>query len=232
HVNDAGYDLVNDASGVFTEFDKGKAEVLGKSENGRIETYNVAADTSDGRTVYAQFSVKGGKLILFNAFKDCKKEVYGEKECKRTAEEFLVKAGFDNMEAVWEYSAGNTMHYNFVYKEDGVLVYPDMVKVNVCMETCRVTAIDADGYFMNHGKRSFSKPLHTLEEAAAKVNPKLEIVWAKEAVVPVGNGKEKAAYEFRATADGETYYLYLDAETLKQADLFKVVETSEGRLLV
>ena len=107
-----------------------------------------------------------------------------------------------------------------------------MVKVNVCRERGIVSAIDADGYYMNHTRRTFDKPLHSMEEAAAKLNVNLSVVSASEAVIPVGNGKEKAAYEFIGEYEGEIYYVYIDARTLKQADIFKVVDTDEGRLLV
>ena len=208
-------------------------KVEGKSENGKIETYNVRGDIKEGGEAYAQFSVKGGKLILFNAYRDCQNEVYSEDDCLNSATEFLTSAGFKNMKPVWQYSAGNIMHYNFVYEENGVLIYPDMVKVNVCRETCRVSGMDADTYFMNHTEeRDFGSSLKSLEEAATKVNKNLEIKSTNAVVIPVGNGNEKPAYEFIATYDGSTYYLYIDAQTLKQADLFKVVDTAEGKLLV
>ena len=217
---------------LFTAYETDNLEVVGKSENSKIETFNVRADIKEGGEVYAQFSVNGGKLVLFNAFRDCSAENYTEDQCLSIAREFLEKAGFTSMTKVWEYSAGNTMHYNFVYEENGILVYPDMVKVNVCRETGRVSGIDADAYFMNHAERKHSENLHSLAEAAEKVNPKLDIVSALAVVIPVGNGNEKEAYEFIATYEGSTYYVYIDALTLKQADLFKVVETDEGTLLI
>ncbi|MBO4323258.1 MAG: germination protein YpeB [Clostridia bacterium] len=218
---------------LFAFYDTENVEVTGKIENSKIETFNVRGDIKEGGEAYAQFSVRGGKLILFNAYRDCKNEVYGEAQCLKVASEFLEKAGFKNMKSVWQYSAGNIEHFNFVYEKDGILVYPDMVKVNVCRETGRVSGVDADAYFMNHTEeREFGSSLHSLEEAAAKVNKNLEITSASAAVIPVGNGNEKAAYEFIATYDGSTYYVYIDAKTLKQADLFKVVETAEGRLLI
>ncbi len=217
---------------LFTFYETDGFEVVGKSENGKIETFNVKANIKEGGEVYAQFSVNGGKLVLFNAFRDCKNEVYTDEQCLEKAKEFLKNAGFESMTEVWGYSAGNTMHYNFVYEENGTLVYPDMVKVNVCKETGRVSGIDADAYFMNHTERSHSENLHSLAEAAEKVNPKLEIVSALAAIIPVGNGNEKEAYEFIATYDGSTYYVYIDALTLKQADIFKVVNTDEGTLLI
>lgn len=50
--------------------------------------------------------------------------------------------------------------------------------------------------------------------------------------MPIGNGKETFAYEFAGTYEGDEYYVFLDADTLKEIKIYKVVETEEGRLLV
>ena len=69
-------------------------------------------------------------------------------------------------------------------------------------------------------------------EAAEKVNVKLDVTEENVAIIPAGNGKERLAYEFVGTYNGSTYYVYIDANTLKEADIFKVVMTNEGTLLI
>jgi hypothetical protein len=44
--------------------------------------------------------------------------------------------------------------------------------------------------------------------------------------------EERLAYEFTGTSAGETYYVYIDAQTSKEADIFKVVKSTEGTLLM
>ena len=44
--------------------------------------------------------------------------------------------------------------------------------------------------------------------------------------------KEALAYEFSGTAGGATYYVYIDAADGKEIEIFRVVETTEGRLLI
>ena len=51
-------------------------------------------------------------------------------------------------------------------------------------------------------------------------------------MVPVGETSEKLCYEFTGTYDDSTFYVYIDALSGKQVQMFKVVESTEGTLLV
>ena len=64
------------------------------------------------------------------------------------------------------------------------------------------------------------------------MSEEIEVRAKSLAVIPTGGGNEKLAYEFIGESEGETYYIYIDANTLKEADIFKVVNTEQGRLLI
>lgn len=210
----------------------GKVEITGKTENGKIDCFNASAMTEDGTEIDANFSIKGGKLVTFSSYRECTEDVFTDEECLANAREFLKKNGFTDMKCVWRYSDAHKTHFNFAYTTDGVIVYPDLVKVNVCKETGIVTGMEASSYYKNHTERVLGKAKHTLGEAAEKVNVKLDVTEENVAVIPAGNGKERLAYEFVGTYNGATYYVYIDANTLKEADIFKVVKTNEGTLLI
>ena len=199
--------------------------------NGEIECYNLKSETEQNGEVYAQISKVGGKLIMFNAYRDCSGEDLSEAEGVELAEQFLNSLGLTEMNCVWSYVSGSTQYLNFAF-DDGIIAYPDIVKVKVCRERGVVSGIDADGYYMNHTQREIKNAKYTVEEAREKVSKDLEIRSSALAIIPTGGGNERLAYEFIGDANGETYYVYLDAETLKQADIFKVVNTKQGRLLI
>lgn len=225
-----------DAEQIFTQlfavYGVEKVEVKGMVENGSIACYNLSAQTESNGEVFAQISKIGGKLIMFNAYRDCTGTDVSEEECVKIAEDFLEKLGFSNMTCVWNYSSGSTQYLNFAYDDGGVIAYPDLIKVKVCRERGVVSGLDADGYYMNHCERDEIDPKFTLGEAYKKVSKHLEIRSSAVAIIPTGGGNEKLAYEFIGDFNGETYYVYLDANTLKQADIFKVVNTEQGRLLL
>ncbi|MDD7165690.1 MAG: germination protein YpeB [Clostridia bacterium] len=216
---------------IFAEYGELDPTVMGMTENSEIICYNVTSMTEGGE-IYAQISKIGGKLVMFNAYRECGEEKLSEEECIAKAGEFLEKLGYKDMKCVWNYASGGTEHLNFAYTENGVVMYPDLVKLNVCMETGVVTGLDADNYYINHTDRLIGKAKHDMGEAFDKVNVKLDVQDERVTVIPLGNGRETLAYEFIGTYNGSVYYVYVDADTLKEVEIYKVVDTEQGRLLM
>ena len=217
---------------LFARYGIEKIEVTGMVENSGIDCYNIISETQENGEVYAQISKVGGKLIMFNAYRDCTGLNVGEEESVVIAEEFITSLGISNMACVWSYTSGSTTYLNFAYDEGGIIVYPDLIKVKVCRERGIVSGIDADEYYMNHVTRQFEEPKYTLNDAYEKVSKDLEIRSSAITIIPTGGGNEKLAYEFIGDYNGESYYVYIDANTLQQTDMFKVVNTEQGRLLM
>ena len=60
----------------------------------------------------------------------------------------------------------------------------------------------------------------------------MEVKTCRLALVPVGNSNERLCYEFMGELDGSTFYVYIDAVNGRQVEMFKVVEGTEGTLLM
>lgn len=215
---------------IFNDFGITDIENAGETE-GKFACYNFTAK-SDKAQLYAQITKKGGRLIMFNCFEDCHELNYDAEDLIPVAKEFLTAAGFENMEAVWVSSADAVTSINFAYEQDGVIVYSDLVKVTVCQQTGRVTGLEASGYLMNHTVRTIGEAEISKAVAKTKIADELEVVGTRTTLIPVGNSAEKLAYEFKCVADGELYYAYIDAVTGKQLELFKVISTGDGLMLM
>lgn len=201
-------------------------------ENTKIDCYSVIAETEEGGDVAAQYTVKGGKLLSFLARKECADTEIDEDAAERSAEEFLAAAGFKNMKRVWRYETDGVEYFNYAYVHDGAIVYPDLVKLTVCRETGRVTGMDAEEYYLNHTERGKFTAKYSITQAEEKVNDTILVSGRNRAITPIGNGKETVAYEFIGTYEGDTYYVFVDANTLKEIKIYKAVDTDEGRLLI
>ena len=70
------------------------------------------------------------------------------------------------------------------------------------------------------------------EEAKQKVNGNIQIENSRLAIIPIGTSSEVLAYEFVGEYNGETYYVYVDSQSGKEVEIFKVVKTTEGTLLM
>ena len=60
----------------------------------------------------------------------------------------------------------------------------------------------------------------------------MEVNSIRLALVPIGTSAEKLCYEFAGEFDGSTYYVYIDAKSGRQVEMFKVIESTEGTLLM
>ena len=169
---------------------------------------------------------------MFSYAGSCNAKVYEQDAAINNAESFLDSVGIKNVEAVWVNESNNVYTINFATVIDNVVVYPDLIKVRVCAETGMVIGLEATSYYTNHTDRVISGPNLTKAQAIAYVSDNIDIDTIRLAVVPVGQKTEKLCYEFTGTYDGATYYVYIDANTGRQVEMFKVVSGSEGLMLM
>ncbi len=224
----------DEAVAAFTELfaDYGLTDIKALNESyGDIETYNVRAMTQKGAEIYAQMAKRGGMPVLMNCYEDCSSSVFNLDECREIAEVFLKKAGFEGMVPVWQTASRAVAQFNFAYEEDGVIVYSDLVKVNVCMERGLVSSIEAATYCYNHTQRVIEPAAISAEQARQKVSGEIDVQAVRKVIVPVNSG-EKLAYEVFGTFDDSVYYVYVDAKTGNEIEIFRVIESTEGTLLI
>lgn len=217
-------------NGIFSPRGVVNVKSMGET-NGVIECYNVQGDVK-GDPLYAQITKKGGKLLMFAFAGSCREINYSKDSAISNAKTFLGDLGIGDMEAVWINLANNVYTINFAYKTQGAVVYSDLIKVRVCAETGGVIGFEATTYYTNHTERNIESPKISVESAKEKVLDEIEIATSRLAVVPIGQKSEKLCYEFSGEMDGETYYVYIDAITGRQVEMFKVIESTEGTLLI
>jgi germination protein YpeB len=136
------------------------------------------------------------------------------------------------MKPVWINLSNNVYTINYAYEQNGVIVYSDLIKVRVCAETNMVIGVEATSYWTNHTVRAVQNANLTTAQAKAKVWDEIEIESSRMAIVPIGQSTEKLCYEFSGELNGSTYYVYIDAVTGRQVEMFKVIESTEGQLLM
>ena len=212
--------------------DRGLEEVnsTGESE-GNIPTYNFTA-MEKGDELYAQISKTGGRLVMFAYSGSCKEVNYQSDFAVEKGLEFLNACGYENMKAVWINLSNNLYTINFAYTQNNVIIYSDLVKVRVCAETGSVIGLEATSYLMNHTERVINSPAITKSMAVKFVSDEIEVETGRLVVVPIGSTNEKLCYEFSGNYDGSIYYVYIDAISGRQVEMFKVIESTEGELLM
>lgn len=197
-----------------------------------LNAFSFSAKKGDGDEIYGQISETGGKLLLFSDTEKTKDPVLTEEECADVAETFLSRCGIENMTAVWADTVSGACTVNLVYEQDGVICYPDMIKVKVDAADGTVLGMEAYSYYLNHTHRSDLAPALTRDEARARLYEKIDVRSERLCLSPTGRGTEELCYEFSGTANGQTFYVYLSAKTGEEVEIFRVVEGTEGTLLL
>ena len=216
---------------IFADYAVSNVKSAGETM-GDIECYNVQG-SAKGQALYAQISKTGGKLITYSCAGSCKETRIDDQVAIENAQEFMTALGLQDMKAVWINLAGNVFTINFAYQTDGVIVYPDLVKVRVCAETGMVIGIEAKSYYTNHTERKIGKATLTEKQVENYISSDIEIDGIRLALVPVGRNTERLSYEVIGVKEEQTYYVYIDAENGRQLQMFEVIENdSQGQLLV
>ncbi|MDE7107432.1 MAG: germination protein YpeB, partial [Clostridiales bacterium] len=120
---------------------------------------------------------------------------------------------------------------NFVYENDGVIFYPDMIKVKVCEERGIVTGMEGLAYCLNHTKRSAGDAEISKAAAKEKLNSDFNVEGSRLTVIPF-EGKETLAYEFYGNFGENDYYIYIDAKTGEEIQVLTVIGTAQGKALM
>ena len=106
----------------------------------------------------------------------------------------------------------NIVTINYAYEEDGVLIYPDLIKVKIALDNGEVLGMEALGYLNSHTDRSFPKDIIGIEEAEAKISDRVAIENKRMAVIPLDDKTEKYCYEFQGRVEDKQFLVYINAE--------------------
>lgn len=194
--------------------------------SGALPAYGITVETSDLR-LNLEITVQGGNLLWMMPETAAFDTLLDADTCRTSAAAFLEKLGYPAMEPTGWQQYGGLYVVSFVPLQDGVLLYPDLVHVQVRMDTGAVVGFEADSYLTNHVSRSFSLPTLTSDEAAAAVAPQAEVTNVRLALLRL-NEEEVLCHQVTATAEGETYLVFLDVQKGTTIAVQKLVVDENG----
>lgn len=182
------------AAKYFESYNISDVKCTGEVTAESLTCYNVTMQTKDGE-MSAQLSKQGGKVVEFNSYKDCNDKNFSVERCVDIAQDFLKALGFKNMKAVWTSENGTTCNLNFAYEQNGVVIYPDMVKVKVCEERGIVTGMEGLAYVLNHTQRELGSAKISKSDAKAVLNGGFEAEGSRLCLIPVDGGEVQKFFQ-------------------------------------
>lgn len=133
------------------------------------------------------------------------------------------------------YSLNNgVLTINYAYQAQGVVFYPDLIKVGVAMDNGQVVAYDAAGFLMNHTDRKLPDVRLTVEDARSKLSPLLNSEKAPRlTLIPDAGLSETLCYEFVCTGeDGEQVLVYIGTESGVEEQILILLQDETGTLVM
>lgn len=208
-----------------------QARVTGAAD-GRIPAHRVEvmADGDSSIITVLDVSKKGGKVIWMMNSRPVGEQSVDIEEARQKAIKFLADRGFGEMHSSYYQRHGNAVTYNFAAVQDGVVLYPDLVKVTVAMDNGEITGAETSGYLMSHRQRDLPKVGQSREQALAGVNPRLAVTGGKLVLIPIGASDERLAYEFHGKLGDDSYLIYINAVNGREENILKLIETPGGVL--
>ena len=205
----------------------------GLVENGNIQVFDLYAKLKDGddnNPLTISISKIGGHIVNMNYNRQIDLETISYEEANNIGMEFLKSHEIESMKETYYLKEGGVLTINYAYEQDGVVVYPDLIKLKIALDNGEILGIETSGYLNNHTQRDTSKIKISQEEAKSNLNKNLEITSEGLAIIPTEWKTEILCYEFKGKIDNTDFLVYINAETGREENILIIIDTPNGIL--
>jgi len=223
-----------DAKNKVLEFMQGKKiqEItsLEQSQNTNIPAYNFSVKTEEQINFVISVSKKGCYVVYSNCNRDIGEQVWSYEDADKKGLEFLEKIGIKNMQNTYYLNESGILTINYAYNQNGIIVYPDLIKVKVALDNGEILGFESTGYLNNHIERTIDKNMISKEQAKQTLNKNLNIKSENLAIIPTEYKTEILCYEFKGTVENREFIVYINAKTGAEEDILVIYNTPNGVL--
>ena len=191
-----------------------------------VDCYEYSLRMGDYR-LSAGVTKAGGEVLYLLCDSDVGEVNITQDAAADAARAFLLARGYGAMELSYMSLFDGILTVNLAATQDGVVLYPDLVKVQVSMRDGAVIGLEPAGYLMNHVARVIELPKLTEDEALSRIGGTLTATGARLCVIPE-NDAEYLCYEISATDGAGSFLVYIDAMTGVERELMQVVADGAG----
>lgn len=203
----------------------------GYIENGDIPVYQfVVKIKGTENNANIAISKTGGHVVLMNSNRDVTSENISQEEANKIGKEFLTKRGIENMKETYYLKQDGIVTINYAYKQDDVVIYPDLIKLKIALDNGEILGMETTGYLNSHHERNLPKVKITQEEAKKTINKQLEIFSVDLAMIPTEWETEILCYEFKGKVEDREFLVYINAENGREENILVIINTPNGTL--
>ena len=195
---------------------------------GALAAYGVTVKTADLQ-LNLEITRQGGKVLWMMPETASFAVTQSQETCQQEALDFLAANGFPGMQPVHRQVYDGLCVISLVPMQGEVLLYPDLIRVQVRMDTAQVVGVEMHNYWLNHTLRELPAPQLTPSEARARIDGHAQVISIRLCLIPA-DSRETLCYELTVTYQGETYLVYIDTLSGREAELLKTIYVENGSL--
>lgn len=149
------------------------------------------------------------------------------------AESTLRSLGYESLSVTYYETRSGVVTVNFAAVQNGVICYPDLIKVGIALDDGSVVMLDARGYLLNHHPRVFPSGILSEASARTKLSPLLTVQKWRMAVIPTSGLNEVYCYEYLCMgSNGEKVLVYLNTSTGYEEQILILLEQEDSVLTI
>lgn len=203
------------------------------NSNGNIKTYGIMINgptTPDRSEITVDITKTGGYVLQMINSRMIGAASLNVQQAKDIAKKFLDSKDFTGMKDTYYMSDNNTATINFAYLQNGVVIYPDLIKVKIALDNGEVVGFESRGYLMSHKVRNLPIPKISEKQARTMLNPRLKIISVGLGVIPLESKREVFVYELKGSLGNRNFLSYINADTGRQENTLIILDTPNGTL--
>lgn len=199
---------------------------------GRISCYSFVGTKEDNSKVYISITKTGGMVLWMLDARSPEKSVIDAKTASSKGLEYLTAIGIVGMKESYYEKSDNTLTVNYAYEGQGIIMYSDLIKLKIALDSGEILGIETRGYLMSHHERSLPLPTLSESDARSKVNSHLTIDSVRLALIPLDSKREVLCYECKGSFEDQNYLIYLNAQTGHEEKILLLLESDDGVLTI
>ena len=210
------------------------AAFLGESERSAACCGQSAGDGREWRVQLGDWTVlvsgRGGQVLRAVCERAVGEGVLSEDSARSETQKFLRSRGYGAMQEIAHSLQDGCLITEWCAVQQGVVCYPDRVRVALALDNGTLLAFEAGDYVRNHHARRFDlRETVSWEAAEAMLAPGLRVDERFHALILSPGGEERLCLAFRCTdTDGAAALIFASAATGSQERIALLREDEYG----
>lgn len=181
----------------------------------KVEDHYYSLEIKDikNNEIYMDITEKGGFPVWMMNSRDILKQKIDLNQASINGMKFLERTKYPNMHLTQSSQYDNVGVFTYVTKINGVRIYPESINMKIALDDGSIVGFSARNYLSAYTIRKIPEPKISVDEARKGVNPKMNIMEERQAIILSKVNQEILCYEFVGTLGNDTFQIFINANT-------------------